>query len=62
MKGSRPGRLPRPSRTEARDRVCTAPGCQTRLSVYNARTTCWQHTDIAFPNYRGRRLAPEGEA
>jgi hypothetical protein len=53
--------MPRPSRTEARNRVCASPGCETRLSVYNARTTCWQHTDIAFPNYRGRRLAPEGE-
>ena len=42
-----------------RDRVCAEPGCETRLSVYNARPKCWQHTEIAFPNYRGRRLAPE---
>jgi len=20
--------------------------------------TCWQHTDLVFPNYRGKRLAP----
>jgi hypothetical protein len=52
--------MPRPSRTAAPDRVCAERGCTTKLSVYNPRTTCWQHTDLAFPNYRGRRLAPEG--
>ena len=60
MKGSRPGRTPRPSRTAEGERLCADPGCTTKLSVYNLRTTCWQHTEIAFPNYRGRRLAPEG--
>ncbi len=44
-----------------RARVCEEPGCETVLSVYNSRTRCWQHTDVVFPNYRGRRLAP-GEA
>jgi hypothetical protein len=38
--------------------VCAADGCRTRLSVYNAGEHCWQHTDTAFPNYRGKRLAP----
>lgn len=62
MKGTRPGRMPRPSRTVEGpgDRVCEEPGCSTKLSKYNFRTHCWQHTDIVFPNYRGRRLAPEG--
>jgi hypothetical protein len=64
MKGTRPGRMPRPSRAvdKGGERVCEAPGCTTRLSRYNFRNRCWQHTDIAFPNYRGRRLASEGEA
>jgi hypothetical protein len=62
MKGSKPGRIPRPSRTAAPHRVCAHSGCSTKLSVYNSRPTCWQHTEIAFPNYRGRRLAPEGKA
>jgi hypothetical protein len=62
MKGSRPGRTPKPSRTLEERRTCAAPGCETRLSIYNMRTTCWQHTEIVFPNYRGRRLAPEGKA
>jgi hypothetical protein len=62
MKGSRPGRIPRPSRTADRDRICAEPGCTTKLSVYNTRAKCWQHTEIVFPNYRGRRWAPEGKA
>jgi hypothetical protein len=62
MKGSRPGRIPRPSRTAAGGRTCAQPGCTTKLSVYNVRTKCWQHAEIVFPNYRGRRLAPEGKA
>jgi hypothetical protein len=24
--------------------------------VYNSRDVCWQHTDLAFPNHRGKRL------
>jgi hypothetical protein len=43
-------------------RTCEEPGCTTKLSVYNVRTKCWQHAEIVFPNYRGRRLAPEGKA
>jgi hypothetical protein len=62
MKGTRPGRMPRPSRTvdQSAERVCEVRGCTTKLSRYNFRSRCWQHTEIVFPNYRGRRLAPEG--
>jgi len=31
------------------------------LSIYNGGSKCWQHTDLVFPNYRGKRLA-EGKA
>ena len=58
MKGTRPGHLPQPSRTTKRGRVCAEPGCSTTLSVYNASDYCWQHADVTFPNYRGKRLAP----
>ncbi len=58
MKGTKPGHLPQPSRTEPRGRVCAHQGCPTRLSVYNAGKRCWQHAEIVFPNYRGKRLAP----
>jgi hypothetical protein len=61
MKGSRPGKVPPPSPTSAGGRVCLAPGCATKLSIYNLSSTCWQHTDLVFPNYRGKRLA-EGKA
>ena len=58
MKGTRPGHLPEPSRQTETGRICAADGCTTRLSVYNEREFCWQHTEIAFPNYRGKRLQP----
>lgn len=58
MKGTRPGNLPPPSRTTTSGRQCAEPGCSTRLSVYNGSEHCWQHTDVVFPNYRGKRLAP----
>ena len=58
MKGTRPGHLPEPSRRTPTGRVCGAEGCSTRLSVYNAGLFCWQHTELEFPNYRGKRLAP----
>jgi len=57
MLGSRPSRLPRRSRTQAEGRTCEASDCSTKLSIYNAKPHCWQHTDIAFPNFRGKRLA-----
>ncbi|HEX9411330.1 MAG TPA: hypothetical protein VF986_06530 [Actinomycetota bacterium] len=58
MKGSRPGKVPPPSPTTSGGRICAAPGCSTRLSIYNLGATCWQHADLSFPNYRGKRLAP----
>ena len=57
MKGNRPGKLPQPSQTHRRNRICVAAGCETKLSIYNLGSTCWQHADIVFPNYRGKRLA-----
>ena len=61
MKGNRPGKTPQPSPTATSGRVCSAPGCATMLSIYNVGSKCWQHTDLVFPNYRGKRLA-EGKA
>jgi hypothetical protein len=54
--------MPRPSKVVegAGERVCAASECSTKLSRYNSRETCWQHSDIVYPNYRGRRLAPDG--
>jgi len=25
--------------------------------MYNASEHCWQHAEVVFPNYRGKRLA-----
>jgi hypothetical protein len=58
MKGIRPGKLPAPNRAEVPGRVCGEPGCRTTLSIYNRSSHCWQHTDIVFPNHRGKRLSP----
>jgi hypothetical protein len=58
MKGIRPGNLPAPTRAEAAGRVCAEPDCKTTLSIYNRSSHCWQHTDIVFPNHRGKRLTP----
>jgi hypothetical protein len=58
MKGTRPGKLPPRNHVEAPGRVCSEPGCETALSIYNRSLRCWQHTDIVFPNYRGKRLSP----
>jgi hypothetical protein len=60
MKGIRPGKMPSPSQTSSGGRWCVASGCETRLSIYNHGTVCWQHAELAFPNYRGKRLAPQG--
>ena len=56
MKGTRPGHLPPLSPTDEGDRTCAHPECETRLSKYNVDEFCWQHAELVFPNYRGKRL------
>jgi hypothetical protein len=58
LQGTRPGKLPPPSQTHELGRVCQAAGCETKLSRYNASRFCWQHAEVSFPNYRGKRLQP----
>jgi hypothetical protein len=46
LRGSLTGALGtrrRPFRTHQRNRICTAQGCTTRLSIYNSSALCWQH-------------------
>jgi hypothetical protein len=38
--------------------VCAHDGCKTKLSIYNSSDHCWQHAEVVFPNYRGKRLSP----
>jgi hypothetical protein len=58
MQGSRPGHHPPPSNADPSERICAHDGCETKLSIYNPRKHCWQHTEVVFPNYRGKRLSP----
>ncbi len=55
--GSRPQGLPRASRRYPSGRVCSHPGCETRLSVYNRRERCWAHAEMKIPRLRGRKPA-----
>ena len=36
----------RPLKRSAPGRTCLAPGCDTRLSVYNPKWLCWQHEPV----------------
>jgi len=47
--------LPRPNRRFAEGRVCAAPGCGTKLSIYNKWTYCWQHEPVHSYVPRGKR-------
>ena len=39
----------RPSRTFARGRVCSEPGCETKLSIYNGSGYCSVHERSGLP-------------
>ena len=55
LRGARVHALPRANRTFSGGRVCAADGCETRLSVYNRGTLCWQHTPLRYDVLRGRK-------
>jgi hypothetical protein len=57
MKGSHAAKLPRKSRKYRGGRVCNEPGCDTRLSVYNGRETCFLHSGTHIPRLRGRKAS-----
>ncbi len=46
----------RPSKRFSQDRVCSKPGCETRLSQYNKAEYCHAHAPIRFPRVRGKIL------
>lgn len=52
MKASGPSGSDHPPSTHPPGRVCSHPGCDTRLSTYNPATTCYRHdqgpTDVAY--------------
>ena len=46
----------RPSKRFSENRVCSKPGCETRLSQYNKAEYCHAHAPIRFPRVRGKIL------
>ena len=54
--------LPRPNRTYSADRVCAAPGCETKLSMYNKWEYCWQHEPVHAYIPRGKRRSKKRAA
>ena len=44
----------RPPRQSTGGRICVVPDCQTRLSIYNLKETCFRHSPIRYPRIRGR--------
>ena len=52
------GRLPnttgRRPRTIDEPRVCSFQGCDTKLSRYNVKSLCYQHSPTRFRRVRGR--------
>lgn len=55
MRGEHAHALPRANRVFAPGRVCAEEGCDTRLSIYNKSTLCWQHEPLRYDVLRGRK-------
>ncbi len=55
FRGAQVRALPRPNKRFAEGRVCAAPGCGTKLSMYNKWKYCWQHEPVHSYVPRGRR-------
>ncbi|MGH2787481.1 MAG: hypothetical protein ACRDJV_06170 [Actinomycetota bacterium] len=58
IRGERPVGLPRASQKYPKGRICSHPGCETRMSTYNRRDKCWAHAEMKVPRLRGRKPAP----
>ena len=56
MEGIRPDGKTIPSPVFAKGRICERAGCGTRLSLYNSSRFCWQHAEVTFPLYRGKKV------
>jgi hypothetical protein len=47
----------RPARTFRHGRVCSEPGCETKLSIYNDDDLCSLHVSPSTPRLRGKKIA-----
>jgi hypothetical protein len=55
FQGQQARSLPRPNKRYGAGRVCAAPGCPTKLSIYNKWDYCWQHEPVHTYIARGKR-------
>jgi hypothetical protein len=55
FRGIRTQQVARANRTYPSGRVCVAPGCATKLSIYNGWQYCWQHEPVHNYVARGKR-------
>jgi hypothetical protein len=54
VKGAAIKGMTRPSRRFSTDRICSKPGCTTKLSQYNKAEYCHAHAPVRFPRVRGK--------
>lgn len=47
----------KPSKAYSKDRVCSEPQCNTKLSMYNRGKYCYLHQPLTVPRTRGRKIA-----
>jgi hypothetical protein len=47
--------LPKANQKYRAGRTCAAPGCETKLSIYNKWDYCWQHEPVHAYVPRGKR-------
>lgn len=57
MRGAHVVGLPKRSRRYAENRRCAHPDCETVLSTYNRRETCFAHAEVKIPRLRGKKTA-----
>jgi hypothetical protein len=55
LRGQSVRSLPRANKQYRADRTCAAPGCSTKLSIYNKWDYCWQHEPVHTYIARGKR-------
>ena len=57
IQGARISALPRRNTRFEADRLCSHPGCITKLSIYNNGKYCYQHEPMTVPRTRGKKIA-----
>lgn len=57
IKGNIAREAPGRNRRYTAGRICSSPGCNTRLSIYNPGKTCSLHTPFKAPIIRGKKTS-----